>query len=372
MSDSDFKKLKVAVVADVLTSRGGAEVVVESLLDIFSNADVFTSIDEGNPRLKMIRNKLVRNWDKPWFIPKKYSFFAKLFINSYWESLDFKDYDLVISSTDEYSSKSVITNPGTLHISYCHTPPRYLYPEYSSWDTNKVAVLTKRKIFLSALRIADYVSAQRPDVLVTNSHVVQRRIKKYYHRNAVVINPPVAIPKKFSSNEKRSNYYLYVGSLDKRKGVDLAIKAFNKINSRLVIIGSGNEISNLKSLANKNIRFLGYATDKVKQDYLRKAKGFIFPSIEEDFGIAPVEAMAWGAPVFAYKSGGLLETVKDGITGSFFETFNEETFIESFKRFEKMKFDAKKIHKHALKYSSDTFKKKFIGLVKKELNNDGT
>lgn len=355
---------KIAIVHDVLIQPGGAERVLDLLLNIYPSADIFTSINSYPPQLANIQKLVKKSWKGIPFI-NEYRTISKLFIHFYWESLDLSEYDIVISSSDEFSSKSIITSPKTLHICYLTTPPRFLYPEYP--DINELPAFSPflRRVLLLTLRQIDFVAAQRIDKIVTISETVQSRIKKYYRRDSVVIYPPVEVPQKMPNHTKADDYYIYIGALENRKGVALAIRACKRLKKRLVIIGEGREEDNLKKISGKTTKFTGYLDGRRKIEYLKKAKGFIFPSIDEDFGIAPVEAMAHGVPVIAYYSGGARETVVEGKTGIFFRNHNEKDLIDAIGKFENMKFSNRACYNWSKKFSEKNFKDKIYGFIEK-------
>jgi len=338
---------------------------VEAFLEIFPKADIYTGLVGKSFPEGLIKKRVRKCLSSPFLFMGRNAF-SKLLVQVYWESLNLSEYDLVISSSDDFSSKAVITKPNTLHICYCHTPPRYLYTEYSSYKATKSRLPLVREFLLFILRQRDFLSSTRPDIFVTCSVAVQKRIEKYYRRESVVVYPPVFVPDEEPINKKAGKYYLYIGSLDKRKGIDFMIKAFNYLGKPLVIAGDGVERDRLLKEAGRNIRFVGIIRGMRKHNYLRRACGFVFTSIDEEFGIAPVEAMAFGIPVIAHKSGGVKETVVEGKTGTFFEKFTMEAFIEAFRKFEKTKFDPYVIYRQSLKFSSKRFKEKMIELLMSE------
>lgn len=355
-------KNKIAIVHDVLIQSGGAERVLALLLKIFPSADVYTSINKDTPHLREVQKRVKKTWQGLPFL-NSYRTISKLFIHYYWESLDLSEYNLAISSSDEFSSKSIITGPQTLHICYCYTPPRYLYPEYPEINELKTHFPFKRKVLLSILRSKDYIAAQRPDILVAISKTVQSRIQKYYQRDSVVIYPPVKIPQKNPKRLGIDDYYVFIGALDKRKGVDLAINVFNAQKKKLIVIGDGRERNNLEKIAGRSIEFTGFISEKKKIHYLKSARGFVFPSIDEDFGIAPVEAMAHGVPVIAFYSGGLRETIIDGETGIFFRKHTNRSLADALRRFEATKFNPNKCYRQAKKFSEKRFKREITKLI---------
>ncbi len=362
--------MKVALIHDYLIQYGGAERVLESLCEIFPHAPIFTVAYDDKLTNQKFKNKKIYT-----------SFLQNIpFINSHHraypllmpmaiEKFDFSDYDLVISDSHSYA-KGIITDPKTLHITYCHTPMRYAWDDchrhIREFEYSKI--IKKFLPFgISYLRIWDSISSDRPDHYIANSNFVSKRIKKYYKKNSTVIHPPVNI-ENFYISDSLEDYFLIVGRALPYKRFDIAIKAFNKLGVPLKIIGKGPEIEKLKKISNSNIEFLGYIEDKETANYYSKCQAFIFPS-EEDFGITPLEAMASGRPVIAYKSGGALETVIDNKTGIFFEKQNTESIMEAIEKFKKTKFNSEKIREHTQKFAKENFKKNMSDFIKKEYTN---
>ncbi|MCK5465987.1 glycosyltransferase, partial [Candidatus Parcubacteria bacterium] len=226
--------------------------------------------------------------------------------------------------------------------------------------------LTKKLVpfAMNYIRLWDKISADRPDKYIANSNFVASRIKKYYNKKAIVINPPVNT-KKFLVSKNIEDYYLMVGRALPYKRFDIVVQAFNKLKLPLKIIGKGPEMNKLKKYANKNIEFLGHLGDKEMSQYYSKCKAFIFPP-EEDFGITPLEAMASGRSVIAFKGGGALETVIKNKTGMFFAEQTPQSIIEVVKNFNSDKFNSEEIREYALGFDKEIFKKKIEKFVEEE------
>ena len=350
---------KVAIVHEFLLKMGGAERVVKSMLKAFPDADIYTLVyDEELTHANFRGTKIVGSGLQKWpqFIRNKYRLFFPYFRRAveYW---DFSEYDLVISSSSAFTH-GVVTNLNTKHVCYYHSPTRYLW----DWHANYLKEMTIGSLpklvlsyLLSAQRTWDFLAAQRPDLVLANSAHVQKRISKFYRRESAVLYPPVDV-QRFKVTETDKGYYLYVGALSPYKNVELAVRFFNKIGHPFKIIGDGKQAPFLKSIAKDNIEFLGNLSDQEVEDYLQNCKALIFPG-EEDFGIAPVEAMACGKPVFAYKRGGAAKTVKQGETGWFFKENNlynfEQEFAEFLRNFDQ--FKPKTIRKWAEGFSEEKF-----------------
>ena len=366
-----MKNLKVALAHDYLKEYGGAERVLEALHEIFPDAPVYTayinldSMGENGARFK--------NWDiRPsWF--QKFPFANQLlspfriFAPMMFESFDLSEYDLVISSSSAaYLAKAVITKPETLHISYIHTPPRFLYGYVTSFNYKKNP-LTKvvGEIANHVLRIYDFEVSQRPDILIANSKNIQQRIKKFYRRDSVVIYPPVNLSE-LKLQKKKEDHFLVLNRLVRGKGTEVIVEAATKLGIVLKVAGTGPEIGNLKRKAGKNIEFLGWVSDEERVKLLQNAKALIVASEDEDFGITSIEAQACGTPVIAPSSGGFLETVIDGKTGLLYGGSGQvtaEALVEALQKFNPSDFDPETLRKNAQNFSKERFNKEILRLT---------
>tara|TARA_A100001388_G_scaffold250700_1_gene212143 strand:+ start:3362 stop:4549 length:1188 start_codon:yes stop_codon:yes gene_type:complete len=298
------------------------------------------------------------------------------------EQLDLSKYELIISSS-HIAAKGVLSSPDQLHISYIHTPMRYAWDQMNTYINKsaikKIGLELPLRYLLFKLREWDFISGHRPDFLISNSNFTARRIKKYWGLNSDVIHPPIDIDR-FKFNLERKEFYLSVCRLVPNKRVDLLIKAFNKLGLPLVIVGNGPEKSKLKKIANpKNILFHENQPNSNVENLMSTCRGFVYAGIE-DFGIAPVEAMASGAPVIALAKGGLLDTVnclnnpsKNKIsTGILFKEQTTSHIIDTISWFEEKKiwekFDPKIQNKFAQEFSNDKFKIKLNNFIKKSMN----
>lgn len=360
--------MKVAIIADWLTSRGGAEEVILDILKVYPEADVFTSVykSENFPELK--KNKVYTSFlQKIPFLNKKHQVLISLMPLAF-ESFDLSKYDLVISSSVA-CSKGVITKPSTLHISYCHTPMRFAWNDCHEYIQkfpfpNFVKKLAHKKIH--KLRQWDYLAAQRVDQFIANSYNVQKRIKKYYQRDSKVIHPGVKLTTQ--KKHEKEDYYIALGRLISYKRFDLIVKAFNKTKKNLLILGDGNMAKELKKLnTNPNTKFLGFVDNETKIEKLSKAKALIFPQ-EEDFGITPLESQMLGTPVIAFSKGGALETVTQQ-TGKFFDKQTPDSLNEAIKEFEKTEYNPKDISNHAKSFSNKIFQNNIEEVIKAMYEN---
>ncbi|EKE12338.1 MAG: glycosyl transferase, group 1 [uncultured bacterium] len=370
--------MKVAIVHDYLKEYGGAERVVETLLEIWPDADVYTSV--FLPEYAGPHKERIEKWKVHTSCLQKVPLKAKLismfrFIAPLiFRSFNLSDYDLVITSAaGTYTSPNFVKiGKKTKLICYCHTPPRYLYgyPVANDWTNSwwRRVLLVMGKIPMYFLRKLDFKFAQLPDYFIANSKEVAGRIKKFYKRDATVIYPPVEIPE-VDLPIKKENYYLIGGRVSRHKGHDIAIKAFTKLGLPLKVFGgtfASYGLDQFKSFAGPNIEILGEVSEKEKWELMKHAKAFIFPSEAEDFGIIPVEAMAVGTPVIALAQGGPLETIIDGKTGVLFKDRTVESLISAVKQFgdsNHRSITAENCINQAKKFSKERFKKEMDRFV---------
>jgi len=349
--------MKIALVHDYLNQYGGAERVLEAFTEIFPSAPIFTLIHDPKKIYTSFLQKIP--------LAKSHHRSFPLLMPIAIEKFDLSDYDVVLSDSASFA-KGIITKPETLHVCYCHTPPRF------AWDDShkyiKEFVMPKLAkifvpLFMNYIRLWDREASWRVDKFICNSNFVAQRIKKYYKRQAKIIYPPVDT-KKFTLGNKISNYFLMVGRLLAYKHFDIGIKAFNKLELPLKIVGNGPERKNLGKIAKKNIEFLGELRGEELKKYYQRCQALVFPQ-EEDFGLVALEAMACGRPVIAYQGGGALESIKQDKTGIFFDQQTPESLIRAINKFRADKFNPQKIRKHVLKFDKEIFKKKIKDFVGK-------
>lgn len=360
--------MRVAIVHDWLVDSGGAEKVLHQIIGIFPSADIFASVYYLNETHKVI----VHNKDvKTSFIQKlpgskSYKKYLPLMPLAM-ESLDFSDYDVVISSSSAVA-KGIITGPDQLHICYCHSPMRYAwdlqnqYLKESKLLSGVLGVCARYMLF--KLRNWDFRSAAGVDYYIANSNYISRRIKKCYRRSAHVIYPNVDVDD-FTLVEEKSDYYFTCSRLVPYKRIDLIVDAFSQMpNKKLIVVGDGPEMNKIKSKSSVNVELKGYQSFSELKSLMENAKAFVFAA-EEDFGIVPVEAQACGTPVIAYGKGGALETVVDGKTGVFFNQQSVSSLKLAVERFEEMEdqFDCKAIRQHAELFNTNRFCMEFKAFV---------
>lgn len=363
---------KVVIVQDWLTENGGAEKVLSSLLEIYPEADIYSLVDflDVQDRQAILKGKNSTNSfiQKLPFAKKHFRNYLPLFPIAI-EQLDLSAYDLVISSSYAVA-KGIMTNPHQTHICYCHSPIRYAWDMYHTYiKEHNIRGLKGLliKYVLYKIRMWDVSSANRVDHFITNSNLVKKRVEKFYRREAQTIYPPVNV-EKFTFYSQKEEYYLTVSRLVPYKKIKLIVETFNKIGKKLVIIGTGPELKEIKAMAESNIEILGYQSDEVVIHYMQRAKAFVYAALE-DFGIVPVEAMSCGTPVICYGKGGLSESVIDGKCGVYFKEQSVEAIEDAVGRFEKVytDFDLRVISEHAESFSKERFKSEIEAFIEKKI-----
>ncbi len=326
-------ELKVAIVAELLTKMGGAERVIEQIYKIFPQADIFTLLYDTKKcgavfPAEKVHTSFLQKYIQ-WGIPKQ--FLISKFPEAI-ESFNFDEYDLVISSSSAFAH-GIITPTNTFHLSYVHAPMRYAWDYTHQYQKEKLTGW--KKILtpflwstLRKLRIWDYCARDRADVICANSNTTAKRIEKFWRKNSIVLYPPVNT-KRFIKDtiSPHHNFYFIVSMIEPFKNIELAVKAFqNMPEKKLVIIGDGSQKKALEEQTknNSNITFLGRQSDAVVTQHMQNCKAFIFPGLE-DFGITPVEANACGKPVVFYNKGGVTETILDTESEQTGIKFNEQT-----------------------------------------------
>jgi glycosyltransferase involved in cell wall biosynthesis len=360
--------MKVAVVHDWLTGMRGGEKVLEGILELYPQAKVYTLLhfkEKISPAIN--RHEIETSFLQrlPAFVKKKYSFLLPLMPWAI-ESFNLKCFDLVISSS-HCVAKAVKAEKKARHYCYCHSPMRYAYDMFQAYFGEKNWLYRNFiKFWLYFIRKWDQATVERVDYFIANSKNTANKIKRYYGREAAIINPPVDTDYFTPAKGKaKGDYYLIVSALVPYKKVDLAVKAFKQLpEKRLVVIGSGVEFEKIKALAGENVELKGWSSDQEIKRHYRQCKAFLFPG-EEDFGITALEAQSCGNPVIAYRKGGCLETVIEGKTGLFFERQSPEELVKAIKAFELKRFKALECRKNALKYSKKSFKARMKAFIEK-------
>ena len=350
--------MKVALVHYWLVTMRGGEKVLESLCKMFPQADIYTNVYNPDAVSDIIKSHKVYTTKV-----NKYPFAKKIyqkympFMPKALMDLDLTGYDLIISS-ESGPAKGVCPAPDAFHICYCHTPMRYLWDMYHEYfrKSNPIVKFFMKKM-IPSLRLWDVTSSNLVDCFVANSHYVAARIKRYYQRDAKIIYPPCAIEKYLDNPRNPQDFYIFFGQLVGYKRADLAIEACIKSGRKIVVIGDGKSKKAAEYCKSGLVTFTGRVSDQAIADYLSKAKALLFPGIE-DFGIIPVEANAAGCPVIAYKKGGALDSVKENVTGLFFEEQTVDSLIECIDKFEKNEAnfsDRNAYAKHVQQFSEAEF-----------------
>lgn len=364
--------LKIAVVCDWLVTYAGAERVLEQILQIFPQADVFGVVDflpealRGCIQHKEVKTSFIQHLPMARNHYRRYLPLMPLAI----EQLDLRGYDLVISSS-HCVAKGVLTGPDQLHISYVHSPVRYawdLQHQYLEEAGYRGLKGWLAKLVLHYMRMWDVRTANGVDCFLANSQYIAKRIWKVYHRKATVIYPPVDVDA-FPLREDKATYYLTLSRLVPYKQVSRIVEAFRGMpDKELVVIGDGPDDARIKAIASENVTLLGYQPVEVVCRYMQQAKAFIFAA-EEDFGIAPVEAQACGTPVIAYGKGGVWESVRaledDHPTGLFFYQQTAEAIRDAVQQFEREgeRISALDCRRNAERFSSLRFRREMGAFI---------
>lgn len=360
---------KTAFVCDQMIQFGGADREMISMLKLFPNADIYTIL--YNPdAYPMIKNNVYTSFLQKFPLPKSFSRHLKVFTPIAYETFDLRGYDLVISLSAG-PAKGVITGLDQVHVAMVMTPPRSLWDHELNVRASKFKSLYYpiSKILNNYMRIWDYSISKRVDYWTANSEYISNKIFKRYRQHAIVVNPGLPEEcyhvvsnsfKKFlrEKYELGDSFVLVVSRLYDHKRVDVAIRACMETGKDLVIVGEGPDYKYLKKVANNcdNVKFIGFVRDdKEVRGLYSMAEVLLFCGIE-DFGLVPVEAMAQGTPVFAYREGGVLETVKEGVSGEFFES--EEELIKLLTNFDKRRYNPERIRKRAYLYTEERFLEK--------------
>lgn len=346
--------MKRVLVVDWLDKFGGAERVIAKLEKVFNFGSIYalTNVMKSNDLNKVTNGKKIRI--ETTFLQVFGIFFRAFFFTFHFFITKIKiekTAQTIISSSHAVAKGISKSQDKQLHISYFQARNfKYIWDDASLYF-GKFLFLVKPLI--NHLQKVDFKQAQKPDYIISNSKFVQQWVKEKYKRNSVVIYPPVAL-NDFPLECDKDDYYVAVGRIVAYKRFDLIVKAFKNSDKKLIVLGDGAELENLKSMASSNIQFTGFVDSSTVQKYISKAKAFIHIGVE-DFGIAPIEAQSCGTPVIAFKAGGILETVLDGKTGLFFDEQTEEALLAAIESFEMKQWDPIQIHEHAQLFSEDRF-----------------
>ena len=353
--------MRVALVHEWLISWGGSESVLLSLSRLFPSAPIFTSIYAPDSRVRSAFAGRQIHSSALQMVPGVRSLYRGLLPLMPWafNRMDLTGFDLVVSSSHAFA-KAVRVAPEACHVCYCHTPPRYLWDLYETYNPGLLGVL--RSPLLKRLRRKDVEVAKNVGTFVANSAFVADRIARSYGRDATVIYPPVDVDQ-FEVKGGEGKYYLAGGRMVKYKRLDRTIEAANRERLPLIVFGDGPERGRLARLAGPTVEFTGMVAQPELAELIRHSRAFLFPGIE-DFGILPVEVQASGCPVIALARGGAIETVKDGVTGLLYEDDSVEGLLDAVHRFEPEAFDPKACRKNALRFSRDRFENEMAGTIR--------
>jgi glycosyltransferase involved in cell wall biosynthesis len=361
--------LRVALVHDWLTGMRGGEKCLEVLCEMFPGAPIYTLVHwKGKLSPTIESHPIHESWiAKMPFGRNRYRGYIASYPRAI-EAFDLSGYDLVVSIS-HCAAKGVVTRADTLHVCYCNSPVRYFWdlaseyfaPHRSGWLVRRVGAAVAHRF-----RIWDRVSADRVDLFIGNSYNIRDRIRKHYRRPALVVYPPVDTefftpdsPAPLPAGEDAP--FLTVSALVPYKGVDLTIRAANKVAAKLRVIGSGPDLKRLRALAGPTVRF----DEWVSMDELREAyRGCraLIQAHEEDFGIAPLEALACGRPAIVLARGGALETVTPD-TGVFFREATEEALAEAMREVTRRRFDPMALRRQAILFSRERYRTEMHSLL---------
>jgi glycosyltransferase involved in cell wall biosynthesis len=362
--------MKTAIIHYWLINMRGGEKMLEALLEIFPEADIYTHVFDSKAVSQLIKSKNIFTSyiNRLPFAKKLYQIYLPLMPNAL-TGFNLQQYDLVISS-EAGPAKGIIKNPDSYHLCYCHSPMRYIWDMYDEYY--KAANLFVRlfmKLFIPFLRKWDVTSAALVDRFITNSSFSAERILRIYNREAEVIYGPADINRFLNNERKPADYYLFFGQITSYKRADIAIGACIKLKRKLIVAGAGIKKKEKKKYEKSGfIRFTGKISDNDAVILLSEAKALLYPGIE-DFGLVPIEAQAAGCPVIAYRGGGALETVKENVTGLFFDEQTPEALIEAMKKFEQNEYnfkDRQLFNDHVQQFSKIAFIKRLRDVIEKK------
>ncbi len=373
------KELKIALVHDYIKEFGGAERVLMTLHEMFPEAPIYTAfVTPGSTAENEFRKagaKLVPSWANLLIRSRNLYSPLRFLVPLIWEAFDFSKFDVVILSSSGYFAKQIRVPKQTKVICYCHTPPRFIWGYQTSmeWQKKLWPVRLYGYIFGHFLRLYDFLAAQRVNQFIANSENIARRIKKNYRRDSVVIYPPIEVKKitGFVNNHNfakpKSEFYLWAGRIVGGKGLPIVMEAANKLGVKLKVAGEQSgfmwEQKEMDKQRSQNIEFLGRVADEELWELYATCKAFIVAERDVDFGIVQIEAMAAGAAVVAHESGGYIETIIEGKTGTFFKDYNVESLIEAIETIRKMRIKKEDCQRQAVKFSKEEFVKKMKEIV---------
>ncbi len=358
--------MRLAIVHDFLNQFGGAERCIAALHELYPEAPVYTSLCDLRRLPEVFQRMDIRtSFMQRLPLAKRFHKYYFMFYPLAFERFDLSEYDVILSSSSAYA-KGVKKRPGQLHICYCYTPARFIwrYDDYVSRE--QIAPLFKQFLpyLLEPLKQWDLANSRGVDHFLAISGAVAERIRRIYGRESDIIYPPVETGY-FRPSAVDGDYYLIVSRLVPYKRLDLAVAAFNELDLPLKIVGGGPDRARLEKLARPNVEFLGRLPDAEVKRLLAECRALIFPG-EEDFGIVPLEALAAGRPVIAFRAGGAAETLSDGETGVFFDAAEPRSLINAVNRFKFLVFDKEKLRARALKFDKRVFQTQIDRFIRRK------
>ena len=357
--------MKIAVIHDYFTQLGGAEKVAEELMRMLPGAALHSTValpDRMPPGLVGVPIKT--SWMQKLPGMRRYYRFYFLLYPLAVPSLDLSPYDLVISSSSGYA-KGVHTHRDAIHVCYCHTPMRWAW-NFETYSAQEEMGAAKRLLLphlVRGLRRWDEGASRQPDHFIANSQTVAARIRRVYGRFAEVIHPPIDLGR-FRPSSEQDDYYIILARLVSYKRIDLAVQACTLLGRRLLVIGDGPDRARLMANAGPTVSFPGRLSDAEVEHHAARCRALIFPG-EEDFGMAPLEIAAAGRPTIAYRAGGAVETIVDGVTGIFFDHQEPKDLAAAIVRFERIEWSPSALRRHAENFGSDVFQARFRAFLAK-------
>lgn len=360
--------MRIAITADWLVTKGGAERVIAEMLALWPDAPLFTTVARDGCLAPLDPDIRVSRLQKLYRILPEHRLLIPLMPRAV-ESWDLRGYDVILSSSHAVA-KGCIPPSDSLHICYCHTPMRYAWAMEEEYLRDfglrgPLRILAKRE--LRKLRSWDLSASKRVDIFIANSKSIADRIKTIYGRESIVLTPPIHDRFLKAPLFSHEDYFLAVGRLVPYKKFDLLIETANAMKLPLKIAGEGHEGAKLRKMAGPTVEFLGHVSDEALPALYARARAVLFP-VHEDAGLVPLEAQACGTPVIALRKGGALDTVIEGKTGLFFAQQTVEALQEALRKFEGMRFDPDILREHAKQFSSERFRSKLLEIVRRAYN----
>ncbi len=355
--------MKLAIVHDFLNQYGGAERVVGYFKKIYPKAPIYTSIYFPESTFDLFKEQDINTsfMQKIPGVNKHYRKFFFIYPLAF-KRFNLSSYNIIITSSSSFSN-FISKSETSVVISYCYTPARFLWDFDKYLEREHITKIFQLSIkpLINNLRKRDIDASKKVDYFIAISKFIKKKIKKIYNRDAKVIYPPIELDK-YKYKKQKEDFYMVVSRLKAYKRIDVAVKAFNKLNKRLIIIGTGDSEIPLKKIAKGNIKFLGRVEENELLELYGNARALIFTG-EEDFGLTPLEAQASGTPAIAFKSGGALETILEGKTGFFYDWQEADSLADAVRKLEKNRIDPVLCRKNAAGFDFKYFKKQIVNFI---------